>query len=89
MRDAGQVEVDAAKADGRWERAYAGSRDAQTPADFQAALDGSDRARRFWDALGRSQRYAFIWRIETTRRAETRRRKIGQFVELLEKRECL
>lgn len=83
MRSPGQAEVDAAKADGRWERAYAGSSSIQVPSDFQTALDGNKSARTFFDALGKTQRYSFLWRIETTKRPETRQRKILQFVELL------
>lgn len=89
MRPSGQAEIDAAKTDGRWGRAYAGSGTAEVPADFQAALNGNKKAREFWETLGRTQRYKFVWRIETTKRAETRKKKIGQFVELLQKHECL
>ncbi|KAM0284877.1 hypothetical protein ACHAQH_001798 [Verticillium albo-atrum] len=83
MREPGQVEIDAAKADGRWERAYAGASNIQVPADFQVALDKNKEARSFFEALKKTQRYQFLWRIETTRRPETRRRKIDEYVALL------
>lgn len=83
MRAAGQAEVDAAKADGRWERAYAPPSAITVPADFQAALDRDEKARAFFEGLGKTKRYSFLWRIETARREETRKRRIEQFVELL------
>lgn len=83
MRPAGQAEVDAARADGRWERAYAGSKTIEVTSEFQAALDGSAEARRFFETLSKSQRYPFLFRIATAKKAETRERKIRQFVELL------
>ncbi|CRK16804.1 hypothetical protein BN1723_011085, partial [Verticillium longisporum] len=83
MRASGQAEIDAAKADGRWERAYAGASNIQVPADFQAALLKNSSAKSFFEALNKTQRYPFLWRIETTRRPETRRRRIDEYVTLL------
>lgn len=89
MQPAGQAEIDAAKADGRWERAYAGSSMIQVPEDFGAALARNKKAAKFFDALNKTQRYSFLWRIETTKRPETRQRKIVQFVELLAEHQTL
>lgn len=83
MRGPGEKEVEAARADGRWERAYEGAGAMGTPKDFAAALAREQAAGRFWDSLGRTERYKFLWRIETTKRPETRRRKIGEFVGML------
>jgi uncharacterized protein YdeI (YjbR/CyaY-like superfamily) len=83
IRPSGQAEIDAAKADGRWDRAYAPSSTIQVPQDFQKALNGNKEALKFFDAINKSQRYSFLWRIETARRPETRQRRIGQFVEML------
>lgn len=83
MRPAGQAEADAAQADGRWERAYAGSRTIEVTPEFQAALDENMEARRFFETLSKSQRYPFLHRIATAKKAETKERKIRQFVELL------
>ncbi|GJN76079.1 bacteriocin-protection, ydeI or ompD-Associated domain-containing protein [Purpureocillium lilacinum] len=85
MQPAGQAEVDAARADGRWERAYAGPGAMETPRDFEDALraHGRGEAWRAWESLGRSKRYPFLWRIETVKREETRRRKIEEYVQLL------
>jgi len=83
MRPAGQAEIDAAKEDGRWERAYAASSAIEVPADFQAALDGNRRARTFFEGLGKTKRYPFLFRVTTAKREETRKRNIERFVELL------
>lgn len=83
MLPAGQAEVDAAVADGRWARAYAPASAAEVPPDFAEALRGNAAAEAFFGALGRSKRYSFIWRVETARRAETRERRIREFVGLL------
>ncbi|KAK0706237.1 bacteriocin-protection, YdeI or OmpD-associated-domain-containing protein [Lasiosphaeria miniovina] len=83
MRRAGQAEVDAAKADGRWDKAYASASIVEVPADLAAALDRNKKARSFFDALGKSKRYSFLWRLETLKRQETRKARIDEFAALL------
>lgn len=65
MRPAGIAAVDAAKADGRWDRAYAGPATMKTPIDVQAALDSLPAARAIFDAMSRSQQYALLIKVET------------------------
>jgi len=89
MRPAGQAEVDAAKADGRWEKAYAGSSSIEVPDDFQAALDRNKRAKKFFESLGRTKRFSFLWRVGTAKRAETRRKRIDEYVTLLAQQKTL
>ncbi|KAL0935656.1 uncharacterized protein CTRU02_210247 [Colletotrichum truncatum] len=89
MRAPGQAEVDAAKVDGRWDRAYSSASLMEVPLDFQTALEENLSARKFFDALNRTQRYAFLWRIETTKRPETRKRKIAQFIDVLAEHKTL
>jgi uncharacterized protein YdeI (YjbR/CyaY-like superfamily) len=89
MRPAGQAEVDAAKADGRWEKAYAGSSSMEVPDDFQAALDRNKRAKKFFEGLGRTKRFSFLWRIGTAKRAETRKKRIDEYVTLLAQQKTL
>ena len=84
MRPAGQAEVDAAKADGRWEAGYAGLRTATVPDDLQHALDQSPTAATFFATLSRVNRFAIIYRIGAVKRAETRARKIADYVTMLE-----
>jgi uncharacterized protein YdeI (YjbR/CyaY-like superfamily) len=78
----GLVEVERARADGRWERAYEGARTAEVPSDLASALARKPRARAFFDALDSGNRYAILWRVQTAKKPETRARRIEQFVAL-------
>lgn len=89
MRPAGLREIEAARQDGRWARAYASASSAAVPADLQAALDAEPKARAFFDALDRQNRYAILFRIHNVKRAETRAKKIAQFVAMLARGEKL
>jgi uncharacterized protein YdeI (YjbR/CyaY-like superfamily) len=84
MTPSGQSQVDAAKADGRWEAAYAGQASAVVPDDFQAALDASPTAAAMFADLDGTNRYAMLYRIGQVKRADTRARKIAGFVAELE-----
>ncbi|MEU3761211.1 YdeI/OmpD-associated family protein [Streptomyces albogriseolus] len=84
MRPAGLREVERAKADGRWEAAYASPRSAVVPDDLRAALDAAPvGAREFFDALDSRNRYAILHRIEEAKRAQTRAARIEKFVAML------
>jgi uncharacterized protein YdeI (YjbR/CyaY-like superfamily) len=87
MRPAGLAEVDAAKADGRWEAAYAGQRTAEVPADLQRELDGNEAAGEFFAALDSANRYAILYRLEEAKKPETRERRLRKFVAMLERGE--
>jgi len=89
MRAGGQAEIDAAMADGRWERAYAGSSTIQVPPDFQAALRRNKLAREFFESLNKGQRYPFLFRLESAKLATTRARRIAQFVSILATKKTL
>jgi uncharacterized protein YdeI (YjbR/CyaY-like superfamily) len=80
MRPPGQREVDAARADGRWERAYEGQRTAQVPEDFLAALKADPAAAAFFERLDRVNRFAISHRLQTAKKPETRARRIADFV---------
>ena len=82
MKPAGRAEVERARADGRWERAYEGSRSVVVPADLAAALARNPRARAFFVKLDRANRYAILWRVHNAVKPETRARRIDQFVAL-------
>ena len=82
MKQPGLDEVERARADGRWERAYEGSRTAEVPADLASALARTPRARAFFDALDRANRFAILWRVQNAKKPETRARRIEQFVAL-------
>jgi uncharacterized protein YdeI (YjbR/CyaY-like superfamily) len=83
MQPAGLAEVERAKADGRWDRAYAGSASIDVPDDLRDALAASPRAQEMWDVLTRTNRYSVLYRVQEAKRAETRSRRIKQFVEML------
>jgi uncharacterized protein YdeI (YjbR/CyaY-like superfamily) len=83
MHPAGIAEVERAKADGRWEIAYAGPASIEVPADLAAALAAEPKARAMFDALNSQNRYAVLYRINSAKRAETRARRIENFVAML------
>jgi uncharacterized protein YdeI (YjbR/CyaY-like superfamily) len=89
MKPAGLQAVEAAKRDGRWEAAYDSPAQATVPDDFQAALDKYTEAKAFFATLNSANRYAILWRIQTAKKAETRARRIQQFIEMLAKGEKL
>lgn len=89
MAPRGLAEVAAAKADGRWNAAYASASNAQIPPDLQAALDGSPAAAAFFATLTGANRYAILYRIDAVKRATTRARKIADFVAMLERGETI
>jgi uncharacterized protein YdeI (YjbR/CyaY-like superfamily) len=89
MRGSGLAQIDAAKADGRWDAAYAPASSAQVPSDLQDALDANPRAAQFFATLKGANRYAVLYRIGAVKRAETRARKIAEFVAMLERGETI
>lgn len=83
MQAAGQAAVEAARADGRWERAYDSARSATVPEDLRAALDAEPGATAHFATLTGTSRYTILHRIQTAVRPETRRRRIAEFVTML------
>ena len=89
MRPAGLREVERAKEDGRWDEAYDSPSTATVPEDFRAALDAEPAAAEFFASLGSTKRYSFLYRITDAKRAETRAKRIAEYVELLARGETL
>ena len=87
MKPAGQKAVESAKQDGRWDAAYASQSKAVAPEDLQAELDRNTKAKAFFATLDSRNRYAILHRIHTAKKAETRAKRIEQFVRMLEKKE--
>ncbi len=85
MKEGGLREMQRAQEDGRWERAYDSPGSATVPEDFQAALDKNVLAKAFFATLESRNRYAILFRIQTVKRAETRARKITEFIAMLER----
>ena len=89
MRSAGLAQIEAAKADGRWDRAYAPASSAETPGDLQKALNENPKAAVFFATLNSRNRFAILYRIGAVKKAETRARKIAEFVAMLERGETI
>ena len=87
MQLAGLREVEAAKADGRWHAAYDSASNMVPPDDLLAALAKNKKARLFFDALDKTNRYAVCWRVHTAKKPETRQARIEKFVAMLAKGE--
>jgi uncharacterized protein YdeI (YjbR/CyaY-like superfamily) len=87
MKPAGLKEIERAKIDGRWDAAYDSASKATVPSDFQSALDSNARAKDFFGTLDSRNRYAVLFRIQTAKKAETRAKRISQFVQMLERHE--
>lgn len=88
MRAAGRVAVEAAKADGRWAAAYDGPATAEVPDDLLAAIAAEPEAQRMFDVLTKTNRFALYHRLKAVKRAETRQRKIREFVAMLARHEA-
>jgi uncharacterized protein YdeI (YjbR/CyaY-like superfamily) len=80
MHPAGQAQVEAAKADGRWAAAYAGQRTATVPDDLAAALAADPQAKAFFETLSGANRYAILYRVDEAKRPQTRAARIAKFV---------
>jgi uncharacterized protein YdeI (YjbR/CyaY-like superfamily) len=89
MRPAGIAEVERAKADGRWDAAYASVRAMEVPADLQRELDARPQAAAFFATLNSQNRYSILYRLHDAKRPETRARRLEKFVAMLEAGETL
>ncbi len=84
MTEHGLEEVEAAKADGRWDRAY-GTKNMTIPDDLQAAIDAEPKARKMLATLNAQNRFALAFRLHNTKTAAARKRKIAAFVDMLKR----
>ena len=89
MRPAGAAEVEAARADGRWEAAYEGQRTMAVPEDLRRKLDESPEAAEFFAGLNSQNRYAILYRLDEAKRPETRQRRLRKFLAMLERGETI
>jgi uncharacterized protein YdeI (YjbR/CyaY-like superfamily) len=89
MTEHGLKEVEAAKADGRWDRAYARGKSMTIPDDFQAAIDAEPKAKRMLSTLSAQNRFALAFRVHNTKTVAGRKRKIAAFVEMLKRGETI
>ena len=89
MHSSGLAAIEAAKADGRWDRAYDSAATVTVPEDFQTALAQHPKAKAFFETLKGANRYAILYRIQSAVKPETRARRIAEFVAMLGRRETL
>ena len=89
MTEHGMKQVEAAKADGRWDRAYASGKEMKIPDDLQAAIDAEPAAKAMLAKLSAQNRYALAFRVHNMKTEPGRKRKIAAFVEMLKKGETI
>ncbi len=87
MRKLGLEKVEAAKKDGRWDKAYEGSKTMTTPLDFLKELGKNKKAQKFFATLNKTNTYAIAWRLHTAVKPETRARRMKVIIEMLSKGE--
>jgi len=83
MTQHGLKEVEAAKADGRWDRAYGSGKQMRIPDDLQAAIDAEPKARKMLSSLSEQNRFALAFRVHNMKTEAGRKKKIEAFVEML------
>jgi len=89
MLPAGRSAVASAQADGRWEAAYAPPSESEIPSDLAAAVAADPAAQAMFDVLTGTNRYALVHRLNAVKRAETRERKIAEYVAMLARGQTL
>lgn len=89
MTPHGLAQVEAAKADGRWDRAYASGKAMKIPDDLQAAIDAVPKAKKMLGSLSEQNRFALAFRVHHMKTEAGRRKKIAAFVEMLARGETI
>ena len=89
MTEHGLKHVEAAKADGRWDRAYKSGKNMKIPADLQVAIDAVPKAKAMLENLSEQNRFALAFRVHNMKTEAGRKKKIETFVEMLKRRETI
>lgn len=89
MTEHGLTQVERAKADGRWDRAYASGKDLAIPADLQAAIDAAPDAKAMLEKLSAQNRFALAFRMHNVKTEAGRKKKIETFVAMLTRGETI
>ena len=87
MKPAGLKEIDLAKEDGRWDKAYDSQKNIQVPEDFLKRLSKNSKAKKFFETLNSANKYSIVWRLQTAKKSETRERRMIKILEMLSKGE--
>jgi uncharacterized protein YdeI (YjbR/CyaY-like superfamily) len=89
MTQHGMREVELARSDGRWARAYKSGKDMQISADLQAAIDAEPKAKAMFEKLNAQNRFALAFRLHNTKTEAGKKKRIEAFVEMLKRGETL
>jgi len=84
MKDAGLKQIELAKADGRWEKAYDSQKNMELPEDFKKLLEKNKKAKTFFETLNKANVYAITYRLQTAKKAETRANRMDIILKMLE-----
>lgn len=87
MKPAGLKQIEAARADGRWKKAYDSPANMATPADLLKALEKNKKAKAFFESLNKTNKYAINWRLQTAKKPETREKRMEKILDMLTKGE--
>ena len=87
IKPSGLAEVEKAKADGRWSKAYDSPKEMQIPDDFIKQLSKNKKAKAFFETLNKTNKYAIGWRLQTAKKPETKEKRIKAIVEMLSKKQ--
>jgi uncharacterized protein YdeI (YjbR/CyaY-like superfamily) len=83
MEKAGILQVELAKADGRWQQAYDSPKDMQVPEDFLQQLSKNKKAKAFFEGLNKANQYAIAWRLQTAKKPETREKRLKEILQMM------
>jgi uncharacterized protein YdeI (YjbR/CyaY-like superfamily) len=87
MKPRGLAEVEKAKADGRWDKAYDSPTSMKAPEDLLKALEKNKKAKAFFETLNKTNQSAINWRLQTAKKPETREKRMKKILEMLKKGE--
>src|ERR1051325_1996847 len=85
MKKAGLLQVELARADGRWHKAYDSPKNMKMPEDLLLQLSKNKKAKAFFDGLNKTNLYAIAWRLQTAKKPETRARRLSEILEMMKK----
>ena len=89
MQSSGLKEIETAKKDGRWDKAYDSPSQIKIPADFLAILEKDQQAYEFFKTLNKANTYAIAWRLQTAKKPETREKRMQILLKMMKNREKL
>ena len=84
MREPGLAAIERAKLSGEWEQAYQPTKSREIPPELEAALKENEKAMSFFKTLNSQNRFAFVFRVLTAKKAETRALRVRKFIQMLE-----